>query len=75
MKRIHGQRIAIALIVILTALHHDFWLWDDPTLVANVVPAGLAYHACFSVIASIVWAVVLHLVWPDEDTEHAGVES
>lgn len=75
MKRMHGRRIAVALIVVLTALHHDFWLWDDPTLLANVVPVGLAYHACFSVIASVVWAAVLYLVWPSEEPEHAEVES
>jgi hypothetical protein len=59
--------LAIALVVLLTILHHDAWLWDDATLVADFLPVGLAYHAAFSLVASLVWLVVVYLVWPSSD--------
>jgi hypothetical protein len=55
--------IALVIVGILALLHHDFWLWDNGSLVAGFIPAGLAYHAIFSVVASLVWALVVYLAW------------
>jgi hypothetical protein len=55
---------ALALVVVLTVLHQDFWLWDDPTLVGGFLPAGLAWHAAFSFAAVAVWALVVRFAWP-----------
>jgi len=74
MTRGSRRGLAIALVVLLTVFHHDGWLWDDPTLVANFLPVGLAYHAAFSLVASVVWIAVVYLVWPADDTAELGVE-
>ena len=46
--------IYVALIV-LGLIHQDFWLWDDATLLFGFLPAGLAYHAFYSLLAALVW--------------------
>ena len=66
--------LAIVLVVVLAILHHDSWLWDDPSLVADFLPIGLAYHASFSFVASVVWAVVVYLVWPTDDEGEWGAQ-
>lgn len=48
----------------LLFLHHDFWYWDDTTLVFGFMPIGLAYHAMYSIAASAAWAAVIHFAWP-----------
>jgi hypothetical protein len=45
-------------------MHHDFWWWDDRTLVLGFLPIGLAYHASFSVAASLLWLLALRWAWP-----------
>ena len=54
------------MVLILAALHQDFWLWDDATLVAGVMPSGLAYHALYSVVVSLFWFLVVTRAWPSE---------
>ena len=66
--------LAGLLVVMITILHHDGWLWDDPSLVANFLPIGLAYHAGFSIFATLVWVVVVYLVWPTEDQGDWGAQ-
>ena len=66
--------LAVVLVILLAIFHHDFWLWDDPSLVADFLPIGLAYHAGFSVVASLVWAVVVYLVWPTDDEGEWGAQ-
>ena len=61
--------MAVSLVVMLAVLHQDFWLWDNASLVAGFIPAGLAYHAGFSVVATLVWAVVVVLVWPSDESD------
>ena len=56
--------IAIAGIVLLMVLHQDFWWWDDGSLVFGFMPVGLAYHALFSIAASLVWAGAVKWAWP-----------
>jgi hypothetical protein len=58
---------AVGLVLALAVLHHDFWLWDNSSLVMGFIPAGLAYHASFSVVAGLVWIVVVLLVWPEDE--------
>jgi len=48
----------------LFVLHQDFWLWDDQTLVFGWLPAGLAYHAAFSLAAAGVWLAAVKFAWP-----------
>lgn len=60
------KRIAYLAIAALALLHHDFWFWDDTTLVFGFVPVGLAYHALYSVVAGLLWYVVFSWAWPSE---------
>lgn len=45
-------------------LHQDFWLWLDPTLVFGVMPIGLAYHASYSLLTTLVMALLVRYQWP-----------
>ncbi len=62
-----NKKILVYLAILLLAvLHQDFWLWDDPTLVFGVLPAGLAYHVLYSIAAAAVWALAVRYAWPSE---------
>ena len=56
--------VVYSLVVILAVLHQDFWNWDNASLVFGFLPVGLAYHAIFSVLAAIVWAMAVKFAWP-----------
>ncbi len=67
---------ALALVVIVVlALHQDFWLWKDKTLVFGFLPIGLAYHIAFSLLASLTMAMLVRSVWPSHLEELETVES
>ena len=52
------------LVVILVVLHQDYWQWDNATLVMGFLPHSLAYHACLSVAAAVVWLLAVRYCWP-----------
>jgi hypothetical protein len=61
------------IVVVLFALHQDFWFWRDARpLVFGFLPIGLAYHAAYTIAASVLlwWLVRRH--WPAhlEDPDH-----
>lgn len=59
-------------VVILFVLHQDLWLWAEATLWFGPLPAGLAYHAGYSVLVSAFWFLVVKFAWPpalDADEE------
>lgn len=60
------RRIVYALVLTMAVLHHDFWLWNDASLVFGILPAGLAYHGFFSILASVAWAFVVKYAWPQD---------
>lgn len=64
------RALALGLVAALVVLHHDFWFWDDPTLVAGVMPVGLAWHVGFSVAGSGVWWLVTRYAWPGDPAAH-----
>lgn len=69
------RKWGLALLVLLVAAaHQDFWLWTDKRLVFGFIPVGLAYHAGYSVLASITMWVLVRTVWP-EDLERATAVS
>ncbi|MBI1310700.1 hypothetical protein GC176_05280 [bacterium] len=53
------------LLLVLVALHHDFWFWNDPSLVAGWLPVGLAWHIGLSMAAVLFWALAVKFAWPD----------
>ena len=61
-----GRTMILIGFVVLFVLHHDFWFWDNRTLVFGFLPIGLAYHALFSIAAAGLWFAALKLAWPDE---------
>lgn len=57
------RRIAWAGVPALLVLHNDFWLWDDPTLIAGM-PVGLLYHVVFCMAATLVMVLLVRFAWP-----------
>ena len=55
-----------AALLILALLHHDFWLWDDSTLLLGFLPVGLAYHALYCIATSLLMYLLVTRAWPDE---------
>jgi len=58
------KRFLIIAAIILAVLHQDFWNWDNGTLVFGFMPVGLAYHACYSLLAAGLWALAVRFAWP-----------
>lgn len=59
-------------VVLLGALHQDFWLWSDATLLFGFVPYGLAYHVAFSLVTAGLWVVVVRSAWLGESRAENG---
>lgn len=62
------------LLALLVILHHDFWFWNDPTLVANWFPIGLLYHVGLSLVAAGLWLCVVKCAWPSELAESSTAD-
>ena len=60
------RSIVWPLLALLVILHHDFWFWNDPTLVAGWFPIGLLYHVGLSLVAAAFWLFVVKFAWPSE---------
>lgn len=60
------------LVLLLIVLHHDYWNWENGSLVLGFVPHTLFYHACISVASGFVWWLATKFSWPtgvdDEET-------
>lgn len=54
----------MAVVVLFLVLHQDAWNWADPHLVAGALPAGLAYHVAYSLLAAGVMAFLVRVAWP-----------
>lgn len=54
----------LLLIPVMVFLHHDFWLWTNSNLIFGFLPIGLAYHIGYSILASIVMALLVKFAWP-----------
>ena len=58
----------LLLFILITAvyiLHQDFWNWERVTpLVLGFLPVGLAYHAAYSILASILMVILVKYAWP-----------
>jgi hypothetical protein len=61
------KRTALYLaLVLLFLLHQDFWFWSDATLLFGFLPVGLAYHALYCVVTSLLWYLIVTYNWPEE---------
>lgn len=62
--------------VVLYALHQDFWFWGQARpLVFGFLPVGLAYHAAYCVVSTLLmWRLVLR-AWPQHLEDEAEAAS
>ena len=58
--------VFLLIFIVLAVLHQDVWNWDRPDLVFGFMPIGLAYHAAYSLVAAVFWAVVTKFSWPTD---------
>lgn len=56
--------VIVAVFLLLAILHQDSWNWDNGNLVFGFIPVGLAYHATYSIVAAVFWALVIKFAWP-----------
>ena len=66
------KALLFLLVAIVYVLHQDFWNWRvSHPLVFGFLPIGLAYHAGYSILASIMMAILVKTAWPKhlEDVE------
>jgi len=53
------------LVLVVYLLHQDFWNWKTAKpLLFGFLPVGLAYHAIYSIIASVTMAILVKFAWP-----------
>lgn len=51
--------------IILYILHQDTWLWHTARpLVFGFLPAGLAWHAAYSLAAAALMYLLVRYAWP-----------
>jgi hypothetical protein len=65
--------LLFVLVAGVYVLHQDWWNWKNSDVVLGFLPAGLAYHAGYSILAAIMMAVLVKFAWP-KHLESAGVE-
>ncbi len=54
------------LFAMLVVLHHDWWFWNNATLVFGFLPIGLGYQMLISLAASALWGWAAFHAWPDQ---------
>ena len=52
--------------ILLFALHHDWWLWNDASLLFGFLPSGLAYHVGYSLLCVLLWFLATRYAWPTD---------
>lgn len=57
------------LVIAVYVLHQDFWNWQNASVI-GFLPAGLAYHAFYSILCACMMGVLVKFAWP----EHLEVE-
>ena len=69
------RRVVLILLALLFVAHHDSWLWDDATVVLGFLPAGLAYHLGYSLVAGLLWWAASRWCWPQQWEDWADEEN
>lgn len=65
LKKLMKKILLVAAVVVLYALHQDFWNWRTAyPLVFGFVPIGLFYQACFSVASALLMWLLVSQAWP-----------
>lgn len=63
--------VVLVIFFILVILHQDNWFWSDKTLWFGFLPAGLGYHAGYSIVVALFWFLVSQFAWPTKTEEWA----
>ena len=63
-RKLMRKRLLYALLLLMAVLHQDFWFWSDRTLVAGVLPVGLAYHAVYTLVVALLMWLLSEYAWP-----------
>jgi hypothetical protein len=63
------KSVRVLLLTLLVAavyiLHQDYWNWKKAEpLIFGFLPVGLAYHAGYSILASVTMAILVKFAWP-----------
>lgn len=58
--------LATVWVIVLIALHQDFWLWTNKTLVFGLLPIGLVYHTGYALVAALTMWMLVKVAWPKE---------
>ena len=64
MSQRSGKTLAVGMFLFLLLAHHDFWNWDDPSLVLGFLPVGLFHHALISLGSSVAALIAMRVAWP-----------
>jgi len=52
-------------VLLLYAAHQDFWFAGEARpIVFGYLPIGLFYHACYTLAAAVLMAVLVKVAWP-----------
>lgn len=58
------RRLLYACLALLLALHNDWWLWHDRSMVLGL-PVGLVYHLVWVGVAMAVLVMLVRHAWPE----------
>jgi hypothetical protein len=67
--------LLLLLILAVYAGHQDLWNWDKAApMIFGFLPAGLAYHAAYSIACSVLMVILVKTAWPKklEDREDSS---
>jgi hypothetical protein len=67
--------LLLLLILAVYAAHQDIWNWSKPDpMIFGFLPAGLAYHAAYSIACAVLMAILVKTAWPKEleDTKESS---
>ena len=59
----NARRLLYGALLLLYALHNDWWLWDDPRPALGL-PVGLTYHLLYMLATAVVMALLVRYAWP-----------
>lgn len=61
------RSLLAAIVAAIYLLHQDFFFWRTAQpIVFGVLPAGLAYHVVYSIVAAGVMWVLVRQAWPED---------
>lgn len=71
------KKVSLTLLVgVVYLLHQDCWNWKAiQPLTFGFLPVGLAYHVGYSLLATVLMAVLVRFAWPSHLDEDSGTSN